>query len=131
MDARPSERKMPKSLFCANQQQWTKFRFLVCKQFVFKIKDGVTGLYSSVKNKLVNRHQDKAITADILSTSSDFGGKAEASVVNSTSLTDSFTIDKKNEYLPVTKEAPVNNNKITYSFPAHSFTQIKVSVKEK
>jgi alpha-N-arabinofuranosidase len=95
----------------------------------------VTTVYSKESHtvfiNVVNRHQDKAITADILSTSGEFSGKAEASIVNSTSLTDSFTFDKKDQYLPVTKDVPVSNNKITYSFPAHSFTQIKVSVKEK
>ena len=75
--------------------------------------------------------QDKAITTDILNTAGDFGGKAQASEVNSASLTTPFTYDKKDQYLPVTKEVSVSNNKITYSFPAHSFTQIKVSVKEK
>ena len=95
----------------------------------------VTAVYSKESNtvviNVVNRHKDKAITTDILNTSGDFGGKAEASVVNSVSLTDAFTFDKKSQYLPVTKDVPVNNNKITYSFPAHSFTQIKVSIKEK
>lgn len=95
----------------------------------------VTAVYSKESHtvfiNVVNRHQDKAITADILNTSGDFGGKAEATVVNSASLTDSFTFDKKGQYLPVTKDMPVNNNKITYSFAAHSFTQIKVSIKGK
>jgi len=80
---------------------------------------------------VVNRHKDKAITTDISGTSGDFVGKAEASVVNSNSLMEPFTFDKKDQYLPVTKDVSVNNNKITFSFPAHSFTQIKVSVKEK
>src|SRR5690348_11097038 len=95
----------------------------------------VTAVYSketgTVYINVVNRHQDKAITTDISSTSGEFSGKAEASMVNSASLTDPFTFDKRDQYAPVTKEVPISNNKITYSFPAHSFTQIKVNVKEK
>jgi alpha-L-arabinofuranosidase len=93
----------------------------------------VTAVYSkgsrTVYINVVNRHQDKPITTDIMTASGDFSGKAEASVVNSASLTDPFTFDKKDQYIPVTKEVTVSNNKITFSFPAHSFTQIKVSVK--
>jgi alpha-N-arabinofuranosidase len=93
----------------------------------------VTAVYSKTAHtvyiNVVNRHQDKAITADVVSVSGEFTGKAEASVVNSVSLTDAFTFDKKDQYVPVTKEVAVSNNKMTYSFPAHSFTQIKVSIK--
>jgi len=92
-----------------------------------------TAVYSkgshTVYINVVNRHQDKAITTDIYSVSGEFSGKAEASVVNSASLSDPFTFDKRDQYLPVTKEVAVSNNKITYSFPAHSFTQIKVSIR--
>ena len=94
----------------------------------------VTTVYAkeshTVYINVVNRHQDKAITTDILSTTGNFDGKVQATVVNSASLTAPFTFDNKNQYIPVTKEVPISNNKIMYSFPAHSFTQIKVSVKE-
>jgi alpha-N-arabinofuranosidase len=56
--------------------------------------------------------------------------KAEASIVNSDSLKDPFAFDKQNQYAPVVKEIQVNNNKLTYSFLPHSFTQIKISVKK-
>lgn len=95
----------------------------------------VSTVYAKESNtvyiNVVNRHQDKAITTDILSTTGEFTGKAQATEVNSTSLTEPFAFDKKDKYVPVVKEVSVNKNKITYSFPAHSFTQIKVSVKEK
>jgi alpha-N-arabinofuranosidase len=95
----------------------------------------VTSVYSketgNVFINVINRHQDKAITADILNTTGTFSGKAEAGIVNSQSLKDAFTYDKQSQYTPVVKEVPVDNNKITYSFPAHSFTQIKVAVNKK
>lgn len=95
----------------------------------------VTTVYSketkTVYINVVNRHQDKAIATELLSTAGDFSGKAQVSEVNSGSLTMPFSFDKREQYLPVSREVPVSNNKITYSFPPHSFTQIKVSVKEK
>ena len=43
---------------------------------------------------------------------------------------DPFTYDKQDRYAPVTKEIQVEGNHISYSFPAHSFTQIKIGVKK-
>jgi alpha-N-arabinofuranosidase len=77
----------------------------------------------------VNRHKDNAITADIINNSGFFTGKAEAKFLTNDSLTEPFTIDKQEQYIPITKEINVEGNKISCSFPAHSFTQIKVRVK--
>ncbi len=94
----------------------------------------VTTVYSKETNtvfiNVVNRHKDNAITADILSVSGDFTGKAEADIIDSKSLNDPFTFDKQDEYSPVAKEIKAEKNKITCSFPAHSFTQIKVMMKK-
>ena len=79
---------------------------------------------------VINRHKDKALTTDIVSSSGSFAGNAEAYLVNAESLEEPFTYDKKGQYVPVVKEIKVNGNKISYSFPAHSFTQIKVGVKQ-
>lgn len=93
----------------------------------------VTAVYSNKASavfiNVVNRHQDKAIKAEIVNSSGEFGKKAEASSVTVDSLQATFTFDKQKEYIPVTKEIKVKENKISYSFPAHSFTQIKVGVK--
>jgi alpha-N-arabinofuranosidase len=77
---------------------------------------------------VINRHKDKAIMADIINSSDVFTGKAEATLLDSGSLTDPFSFDKQEQYIPVPKEVPVKGNKMTYSFPAHSFVQIKVKV---
>jgi hypothetical protein len=45
-------------------------------------------------------------------------------------LDDTFTYDKQSQYVPVAKEIKAEKNKITYTFPAHSFTQIKVRMKK-
>ena len=95
----------------------------------------VTTVYSKESNtafiNVVNREQDKAITADIISNSGDFSGKADVSVINSDDLKAPFTIDKQSQYMPVTKDVKVTGNKLSYNFPPHSFTQIKVGVKTK
>jgi alpha-N-arabinofuranosidase len=94
----------------------------------------VTSVYSketgNVFINVINRHQDKAITADIVSTSGTFSGKAQASIINSDSLKEQFSVDKQSQYAPVVKEVSADNNKITYSFPPHSFTQIKITIKK-
>ena len=94
----------------------------------------VTSTYSreteTVYINVVNRHQDKAIKADILSTSGIFTGNAESSLLNVGSLEDPFIFDKQDMYKPVIKEIGVQGSKLTCSFPAHSFTQIKVKVKK-
>lgn len=92
----------------------------------------VTTVYSKEANtvfiNVVNRHQDKTITANIINNSGNFSGKAEASVVNSDDLKAPFEYDKQSHYKPATKEVSLSGNKLTYAFPPHSFTQIKVAV---
>ena len=93
----------------------------------------VTSVYSgetkTVFINVVNRHQDETITADILSTSGVFTGKAEVRLINVDSLDEPFSFDRQEQYRPAQKEITVNGNRLSCSFPAHSFTQIKVRVK--
>jgi len=95
----------------------------------------VTTTYSKETNtvfiNVVNRHKDKAITTDIVSTSCDFAGKAGVSLINTKDLQEGFTFDKQHDYLPVETNVETKNNKLTHTFPPHSFTQIKVTVKAK
>ncbi|GAB2808218.1 alpha-L-arabinofuranosidase C-terminal domain-containing protein [Ferruginibacter profundus] len=95
----------------------------------------VTSTYSKETNtvfiNVVNRHKDKAITSEIANTSGDFTGKAEASLITGKDLQEGFVFDKQNEYVPVVTTIDVKNNKLTCTFPPHSFTQIKISVKVK
>jgi alpha-L-arabinofuranosidase len=95
----------------------------------------VTSVYSkeagTVYVNVVNRHKDKAITAEINSTSGKLAGKAEMSQLTAASLDEPFTSDKQEQYKPVTKEVKVDGNKISCSFPPHSFTQIQVKVEQR
>jgi alpha-L-arabinofuranosidase len=94
----------------------------------------VSSTYSKETNivyiNVVNRHKDKAITADILSTSGQYFGKVEVSIINCNDLKEPFNFEKQDQYKPITKEMKADGNKISWSFPAHSFTQIKVGVKK-
>ena len=93
----------------------------------------VTSVYNAEKDEVVinvvNRNKDKDITTDIVSTSGTFNGKAKVNLLNVSSLDEPFTYDKQDQYKPVVKDIDVKGNKITYLFPAHSFTQIQVKVK--
>ncbi|HPG39407.1 MAG TPA: alpha-L-arabinofuranosidase C-terminal domain-containing protein [bacterium] len=94
----------------------------------------VTSTYSKETNtvyiNVLNRHKDNAITADIVNTSGTLSGKAIATLINSVSLNEPFVFDKQKEYIPVSKEIAIKGNKMSCSFPAHSFTQIKVTVEK-
>ena len=78
---------------------------------------------------VVNREKEKAIAAEIINDSGTLNGKAETSLIDCDSLNAVFTLDKQNEYIPTVKEIDVKENKLSFTFPAHSFTQIKVGVK--
>lgn len=95
----------------------------------------VTTVYSEETNtvfiNVVNRHKDNTITADIITTSGLFNGKAVANVITGDSLIESFKFDKQEQYIPVIKKIEIEKNKFSVSFPSHSFTQIKVTVKKK
>ncbi|MFO7447376.1 MAG: alpha-L-arabinofuranosidase C-terminal domain-containing protein [Ignavibacteriaceae bacterium] len=90
----------------------------------------VTTVYSKETNTIcinvVNRHKDKEITTEIINSSGAFNGKAEAALITINELNEAFIYDKKEEYMPLVKEIKTKDNKITYTFPPHSFTQIKV-----
>jgi alpha-L-arabinofuranosidase len=94
----------------------------------------VTSTYSKETNtvyiNVVNRHKDNAIATDIISTSGQYLGKAEATIISSNDLKEPFTFEKQDQYIPIIKEINVSENTISYSFPAHSFTQIKAKIRE-
>ncbi len=93
----------------------------------------VTTVYSKETNtvyiNVINRHQENTITAEIISSSGEFNGKAEAKLLTTNSLEESFSFDKQEQYMPEVKEINTTKNKLTFSFPAHSITQIKIGVK--
>ncbi len=95
----------------------------------------VTTVYSKDNNvvyiNVVNRHKDKAITTEVVANSGEFTGKAEVNVITEEELKDPFTFGKQDQYEPAIKEVSTKKNTLTFSFPEHSFTQIKVKIKTK
>jgi len=85
---------------------------------------------NSVIINVVNRNRDKAITAVIVDAGGRFAGKATASIVTTDDPEAPFTFGKKASYVPVDKDVQINSGQLSYSFPPHSFTQIKVSITE-
>jgi alpha-N-arabinofuranosidase len=127
-------------LFSNNCRGISVDTYVACDTFSTELYKGipyldVTTVYAKETNtayiNVVNRHEDKAITADIISNWGDFSGEAESSVINSNDLKALFMIDNREQYLPVTKDMKAWGNKFSFSFPPHSFTQIKVGVKAK
>jgi alpha-N-arabinofuranosidase len=72
----------------------------------------------------VNRKRDKAITTDIISQTGQFSGDFMVYEVNGPSIKSVNSFEKE-EVKTVSKPAVKGKGtKITYSFPAHSFTMI-------
>ncbi|MBN2275829.1 MAG: hypothetical protein JXR41_11775 [Bacteroidales bacterium] len=78
---------------------------------------------------VVNRHMKEAINTNIISDTGEFSGMATISTINSDDVEAPYTAEDKNNYQPVTSTIKTRGNAFTCSFPAHSFTQIKVAVK--
>lgn len=78
---------------------------------------------------VVNRHKEKAISATIVSSSLPFTESAEASLITSNEITQNFEYDKQKQYEPLKSQVNTNGNQFAFSFPPHSFTQIKVKIK--
>jgi alpha-N-arabinofuranosidase len=93
----------------------------------------VSSVYNRAMNavviNVVNRHEHKAITTEIVSNSGDFAGQASITVINSDDINAPFTYARRHDYIPIPKDIKITGNKFSYSFPAHSFTQIIVKIK--
>jgi arabinan endo-1,5-alpha-L-arabinosidase len=91
----------------------------------------VSSAYDKEKNEViinvVNRHKDKAIVTDIISQTGIFNGTAKVFEVNGKDIKDE---NSGNQQLVKTssKELPVKGEKLNYSFPAHSFTLIRLPI---
>ena len=77
---------------------------------------------------VVNRHQDKSIETSILNQFGKLAGKATVYEVNSGNLSDENSVAEQ-KVKTREKEIGVNGDGFSYSFPAHSFTMIKIKIK--
>jgi alpha-N-arabinofuranosidase len=79
---------------------------------------------------VVNRHQTDAITADISDIAARrFGSKATISLLEG-KMDDKYVAEKENEYVPNVTIVAIKDDKVTCTFPAHSLTQIAISLKQ-
>ena len=78
---------------------------------------------------VVNRHKDKAITTDIISQTGSFDGPVSINEVNGESIKSRNDFGMTEVKIKVKDALKVKGNEFTYSFPAHSFTQMKVKIK--
>ena len=78
---------------------------------------------------VVNRSPDKTVETSIQNQYGNWGDKAQVSEVNSGSIYDENNA-KDQKVKVVSKQVSVRGNELTYSFPAHSFTQIIIPVKK-
>jgi alpha-N-arabinofuranosidase len=122
-------------LFSNNCLGKTIDSFVACDTFNTEKSNGipyldVTAVYAKETNtvyiNVVNRHKDKPVTADIIPVTGELSGKAEATVINAASLDEPFSFAKKDSYTPMNQEIKTEKNKLGFSFPAHSITQIKL-----
>ena len=91
----------------------------------------VTSVYNVKTQEIiinvVNRHKDKAIETSIVNQFGNVDSKATAAEVNSLSLQDENN-DQVQKVRTAVKEITAGDT-FNYTFPAHSFTQIKIKIK--
>jgi alpha-N-arabinofuranosidase len=92
----------------------------------------ITAVINESSRKLVvnvvNRHETNAIPAEIVLQTGDFTGAAKSTELNGKSLTARTT--RTEEAVSISsKEVKFKGKTISYSFPAHSFTQLEIPVK--
>ncbi len=77
---------------------------------------------------VVNRHETNALTSDVVLQSGAFTGVATIKEVNGSAVTATNTKTRQGVTL-AGKEIEFQGNKMSYSFPAHSLTQMLIPVK--
>jgi alpha-N-arabinofuranosidase len=77
---------------------------------------------------VVNRHETNALTSDVVLQSGEITGTAVIKEINGSSVTATNTKTQQGVTL-ASKEIQLQGNRISYSFPAHSLTQMRIPVK--
>lgn len=78
---------------------------------------------------VVNRHKDKALEAEIVCQEGSFTGAAQVFEVNGPNVKASNDFNKEEVGIKTKKEIKVQGDEMSYSFPAHSYTLIKIKTK--
>lgn len=77
---------------------------------------------------VVNRHETNALAANVILQSGAFAGRATIKEINGSSVTAANTKTQQDVAI-AGKEIQFQGNRISYSFPAHSLTQMLIPVK--
>jgi alpha-N-arabinofuranosidase len=77
---------------------------------------------------VVNRHETNALTSDVVLQSGEFTGHATIKEVNGSAVTATNTKTQQ-DVTVASKEIQFQGNKMSYSFPAHSLTQMLIPLK--
>jgi alpha-N-arabinofuranosidase len=78
---------------------------------------------------VVNRSETDAIAADVDLQSGAYTGKARVHLVTADSLTATNTA-KEEQVRTVTSDLAFTGNRISHTFPAHSFTQLEIALRK-
>jgi alpha-N-arabinofuranosidase len=78
---------------------------------------------------VVNRSEKDAIPADLELQSGAFTGKGQAHLITADSL-DATNTAKEEKVRTATSEFAFTGNRITHTFPAHSFTQLEIALQK-
>lgn len=93
----------------------------------------VSTAYNEVKEELVinvvNRSEDKVVETNIINQFGSLIEKIKVAEVNSKNIYDENTVTEQ-KVKTETRFVPIKGNSFTYSFPAHSFTQILIKIKK-
>ncbi|MBX7124551.1 MAG: alpha-N-arabinofuranosidase [Cyclobacteriaceae bacterium] len=91
----------------------------------------VTSVYNEAQQEVVinvvNRHSEKAVETSLQNQYGKWTGKAIVSEVNA-GLADENS-EKEQKVKAVTREVAAGETSFNYTFPAHSFTQLRIKVK--
>jgi alpha-N-arabinofuranosidase len=110
----------PLQLFARNCHGQSVETFVDCDRYDDQAK-------GQVVLNVVNRHPDKAIDAQVLNQFGKWDKKGVVSEVNSGSLTDQNS-EREQKVKTVLKEVNTTGDGFNYTFPAHSFTQIRLKL---
>jgi alpha-N-arabinofuranosidase len=94
----------------------------------------VSSVYDAQAHKVVvnvvNRHKDQPITTDVELVSGSYSGPASVNQIVGDLENKPYTYEARDSYVPKTEQIATNAETLHYVFPAHSFTQIIVGVRE-
>jgi len=124
-------------LFSHNSRGTALDAYVNCEKYSNKIfadipyLDVTAVLNDSAKTlivNVVNRNETNAMDSDIILQSGDFSGSATLKQINADSVTAANTRSQENVAI-TSKDIQFQGNKVHYSFPAHSFTQMLIPLK--